>query len=172
MKNRKDQMVFIISAIVLVITINLLSILFDSIYDIEGLNGISIDSFLTFPLIWGISIYISLKTFKKLPIFLRQPLLRILLWTPIVFLDFTDDRTGYSDTPSYLLYLFNDGLLPISSLLLEPLNQMNDFQDRLIYSNLTLWIGFALIQVVILFYAEKIMKIENEKRWLTKFNKT
>ena len=104
---------------------------------------------------------IALDKFKNLPLFLRQPLLRIILWSPLIFLDIIDDRTGYSETPSYLLYLFNDGLLPMSSLLLEPLNHIENFQYRLIYSNFALWIGFAMIQVLILFGAERIVKIEN-----------
>ena len=111
-------------------------------------------------MICGVSIYISLRIFKKLPLFLRQPLLRIILWSPLIFLDIIDDRTSISEAPSYLLYLFNDALLPISSLLLEPLNHIENFQYRLIYSNFTLWIGFALIQVLILFGAEMILKLK------------
>ena len=161
MTDRKKEIVFITSALLLLILINLISLLIDSIYDLKWLNGFSIHSFLTFPMIWGVSIYISLRIFKNLPLFLRQPLLRIILWSPLIFLDIIDDRTGYSETPSYLLYLFNDGLLPMSSLLLEPLNHIENFQYRLIYSNFALWIGFAMIQVLILFGAERIVKIEN-----------
>ena len=160
MTDQKKEIIFITSALLLLILINLISLLVDSIYELKCLNGFSIHSFLTLPLIWGVSIYISLRTFKKLPLFLRQPLLRIILWSPLIFLDIIDDRTSISEAPSYLLYLFNDALLPISSLLLEPLNHIENFQYRLIYSNFTLWIGFALIQVLILFGAEMILKLK------------
>jgi hypothetical protein len=168
MKRQGNAILFIASAVLILWTINLLTFFIDSVFDIDHLHKVSIEGVLIFSTTWAVTIYFSLKIFKPIPVFLRQPLLRILLWSPLVFLDITDDRTGYSEAPSYLLYLFNDGLLPISSLLLEPLNHMTDFQDRLIYSNLTLWIGFAIIQALILFCAERIVKFENKKQWLTK----
>ncbi len=164
MKRQGNDILFIASAVLILWTINLLTFFIDSAFDIDHLHKVSIESVLIFSTTWAVTIYFSLKIFKPTPVFLRQPLLRILLWSPLVFLDIT----GYSEALSYLLYLFNDGLLPISSLLLEPLNHMTDFQDRLIYSNLTLWIGFAIIQALILFCAERIVKFENKKQWLTK----
>ena len=164
MKRQGNDILFIASAVLILWTINLLTFFIDSAFDIDHLHKVSIESVLIFSTTWAVTIYFSLKIFKPTPVFLRQPLLRILLWSPLVFLDIT----GYSEALSYLLYLFNDGLLPISSLLLEPLNHMSDFQDRLIYSNLTLWIGFAIIQALILFCAERIVKFENKKQWLTK----
>lgn len=142
----------------------------DLVFDIPGVREFSIHSFLTYPIIWGIFIFVSLKFFKKLPLFLRQPVLRVILLLPLVILDITDDRTGYAETPSYLIYLYNEGLLPISGLLLEPLNHMENFQFRLFYSNFVLWIGFALLQAFILYFAEKIMEIENKNQWLKRLS--
>lgn len=166
MRNKRIEILFIVTAIFLLDLINLASIIFEVYFGIDCSNGISIHSFLTFPLIWGFWIFISLKIFRKLPMFICQPLLRIILLAPIVYLDFMDERTDYLETPQYFIYLYNDGLLPISSLLMEPLNHMKEFQHRLIYSNLILWIGFALIQAVILYFAEKIIKLAVKRKWL------
>lgn len=166
MRRQGNDILFIGSAVFILWIINLLTFIIDSVFEIDHLHKVSIESILLFSTTWAVNIYFSLKIFKPIPIFLRQPLLRILLWSPLVFLDFTGDRTGYSEAPSYLLYLFNDGLLPISSLLLEPLSHTTDFQHRLIYSNLILWVGFAIVQALILFCAEQIVKIENKKQWL------
>lgn len=151
---------FIIISVLLIVLINFLTFIADKLFDIQSIHSFSLHNFITFPLLWGISIFLSLRFFKKLPIFLRQPMIRIILWSPIVFLDVIDDRSEYTESPSYILYLFNKGLLPISELFLQPLNHMINFQDRLFYINLVLWLGFAAILAMILFCAERISKIK------------
>lgn len=159
--NKNSDLSFAFISVILVVFINFLTFLSKSFFEIQGIHEITYDNFIIFPILWGMSVFYTLRFFKKLPLFLRQPTIRIILWSPIVFLDFIDDRSGYNDSPSYILYLFNTGLLPFTNFLLLPLDKMENFYDRLIYSNIVLWIGFAVIQALILFCAERIQKSSN-----------
>jgi len=160
--NKNSDLSFAFISVILVVFINFLTFLSKSLFEIHGIQGLSFDNFTTFPILWGISVFFSLRFFKKLPLFFRQPTIRIILWSPIVFLDLIDDRSGYADSPSYILYLFNTGLLPFTDLFLLPLDQIDNFQDRLIYGNLISWIGFAVLQALILFCAMRLQKVINK----------
>jgi|SRR6056300_507486 hypothetical protein len=160
MRRQGSEIEFMCAALLILWSVNLATYFIDSFFDIKHIGRVSLDGVLVLSLTWAISIFLSLKLFKPLPVWLRQPVLRIILWSPIVYLDIVDDRTGIAESPGYFLYLNNQGLLPISSLLLNPLGNIDALHNRLLYFNFVSWIGFAAILSIILYCADRIVKLK------------
>ena len=158
----------IANSVGIILVINIITILINYIFsfDIVLLPTPKRIVLLT-PFIWGTVVFIVSNSLKWLRFEYRFPLFRLIIWSPIVFYEIIlriDNTELAHEYPTYLLYLNNQSLLPISNSLLL----VNDFVDnsviRISISIIVLWIVFAVFEFLIFKIAVWINKIKINSR--------
>jgi hypothetical protein len=149
----------IISLIIFAIfwIVNLLTISIYKNYDALLISNEHL--FFISPLFFLIWFHGTKKIFKNLKLEYRLPLLRTIIWIPVVLLDILlrfDGFGFYEEYPIYFLWLNNEILLPISVLPIKINNLIESsfLRSVVLYTDTILIFGF--LEILILKIAKKI----------------